>query len=141
MIRLKTSGTASVLGLLLLLPTAACGQGRQPSGGTEAAGSASGMTVKDFTARRERRMLSADTSGDGKVSKAEFLAAAKSGKGDPARRFDRLDRNADGQLDRPEIAAVMARRFARLDTNGDGMLSPTERAAAKTAKNRDDPET
>jgi len=97
--------------------------------------------VKDFTTRRERRMLSADTDGDGKVSKAEFLAAARSGKGDPARRFNRLDRNADGLLDRQEIAAVMTRRFGRLDTNGDGMLTPTERAAAKAGKNPAQPDT
>lgn len=97
--------------------------------------------MKDFTARRERRMLSADTDGDGKVSKAEFLAAARSGKGDPARRFGRLDRNADGLLDKQEIAAVMARRFGRLDTDGDGMLTPTERAAAKAGKNPAEPDT
>jgi len=142
MIISKAPQLGTLVGLLLLLPAAACGQSRQPSGSMKAAvaKSTAGMTVTDFTARREQRILSADTDGDGKVSKAEFLASRNSGKGDPARRFGRLDRNADGWLDKQEITSVMARRFSRLDTNGDGVVTPAERAAAKTTKNGNDPE-
>ena len=76
-------------------------------------------------------MLSADTDGDGKVSRAEFLASAKSDKGDPSRRFGRVDRNRDGMIDKQEIAAIMARRFNSLDTDRNGVLTPAERTAAR----------
>ncbi len=91
------------------------------------------MSLQDFTARRERQMLAADVDGDGRVSKAEFVAGTKSAKGDPARRFAQLDRNGDGAIDRQEIAAMTARRFARLDGDRDGSLTREERAVARTA--------
>jgi Ca2+-binding EF-hand superfamily protein len=85
-------------------------------------------------------MLTTDTDGDGKVSRAEFLAGAKSGRGDPSKRFARVDRNGDGTIDRSEIAALMARRFNRLDADKDGVLTQKERAAAKAITDQGDPE-
>lgn len=99
-----------------------------------------GLTLQEFTARRERRVLAADTDGDSAVSRAEFLAAAISGKGDPARRFARLDHDGNGVIDRSEIASMLARRFAKLDTDGDRVLTPTERAAARASAKRGAPE-
>lgn len=123
--------------VLALAPTAACakpvGQST-PSVQTRTDPAASGVTLQQFEKRHEERLLAADTDGDGRVSKAEFLAAAKAGKGDPAKRFATLDRNGDGMLDRSEIDAMLARRFKRLDTDGDGVASPSERAAAHAAK-------
>lgn len=132
-----------MVGLLLLLPTMACGQSRQqPQQATARSPQpTSGMTLQDFTSRRERRMLGADTDGDGKVSRAEFLVSATSGKGDPDRRFGKLDRSGDGMIDRHEIAAMTARRFKRLDTNGDGVLTPAERTVTRATKKPGVPET
>lgn len=134
-------GAASAA-LALLLPAMACGQAMPPAAQNDSAAARprSGLTLQDFTSRRERRVLAADTDGDGKVSRAEYLAAAIRGKGDPARRFARLDRNGDGTVDRQEIASMLARRFARSDTDHDGVLSPTERSAARQSARRAAPE-
>lgn len=142
-VSVKTRYRMALAGALLLLPTIACAQAPQAAGDERpAAAPRGGMTVEEFTARRERRMLAADTDGDGRVSRTEFLAAAVQGKGkgDPARRFAKLDRNGDGMIDRPEIAAMLAHRFARLDTDGDGSLSAAERSAARMAAKRAAPE-
>jgi EF hand len=119
--------------LLALAPVAACAQpaGQATSGRTKAPRS---MTLQQFTARHESKILAADTDGDGKVSKAEFIASAKAGKGDPAKRFAKIDRNGDGMLDKTEIDAMLARRFRRVDTDGDGVASAAERAAAHARK-------
>lgn len=134
----RISCLSGLAGLILLLPGAACGQApQQPQPMSVQPGQPrAAMTQQQFAARRERRILSADTDGDGKVSRDEFLASARAGKGDPARRFARLDRNRDGVVDRQEIAATMARRFARLDTNRDGELTPAERTAARAKTKR-----
>ncbi|WP_238560218.1 EF-hand domain-containing protein [Sphingomonas sp. Mn802worker] len=139
---IKKPYCAAMAGLFLLLPTMACGQvvPQAAQGDAATAQTGRGLTLQAFTAKRERRMLAADTDGDGKVSKAEFLAAATKGKGDPERRFAKLDRNGDGFIDRQEIAAMSARRFARLDTNGDGVLSAAERSAARALKRAATPE-
>lgn len=96
-----------------------------------------GMTLDAFQSAARHRMMQADADGDGKISKAEWVAArgatAKGGgemKRDPARTFDRLDTNKDGYLDATEIDALTAKRFARLDTNNDGIVTADERAAA-----------
>jgi len=106
------------------------------SGQPGAATGVSGATLQQFQQRQERKLLAADTDGDGKVSKAEFIAAAKAGKGDPAARFAKLDRNGDGMLDRPEIDAMAAQRFRHLDANGDGVATAQERAAAHATKDK-----
>jgi hypothetical protein len=142
-VTVKTPYRVALAGALLLLPTIACAQAPRAVGDERPAASPrGGMTSQEFITRRERRMLAADTDGDGRVSKTEFLAAAAQGKGrgDPARRFAKLDRNGDGMIDRPEIAAMLAHRFARLDTDGDGSLSATKRPAARMAVKRAAPE-
>lgn len=93
---------------------------------------AGGVTLQQFVEKQEARIMAADSDGDGKVSQAEFEAAMKSGRGDPAARFARLDTNHDGMLDKGEIDAMLAMRFHRLDTNGDGILTTQERMAART---------
>jgi hypothetical protein len=54
-------------------------------------------------------MMHADTNGDGIVTRAEALAEASA-------RFDRIDANHDGKLDRPELAAMPMRRGRGGDT-------------------------
>lgn len=89
------------------------------------------MSRDAFVARGEAALLRADTDGDGRISRAEWLAhAAQRGmKGRPERQFARLDLNGDGYLDKSEIDAMLARRFAKRDTNADGVLTPDERHA------------
>jgi Ca2+-binding EF-hand superfamily protein len=82
------------------------------------------------------RMMAADTDGDGKVSKDEFIASTKPGKADPAKRFAKIDANGEGMLDRSEIDAMLARRFKTLDANGDGGVSAEERAAKRSKKGK-----
>lgn len=121
--------------LLSLVPVAACAQPAQKEG-AKVPGSArsAGVTLQAFVKRHEQTVRARDTDGDGKVSRAEFLAGARSGKGDPARRFAKIDINGDGMLDRAEIRAMLTRRFKRMDTNGDGVANADERTAAHTKK-------
>lgn len=122
----------------VLAPASACAKPANQATSSKhgATASASGVTLSTFVARHERKMLAADTDGDGKVSRAEFLAAAKAGKGNPAKRFAKLDTNGDGMLDKAEIDAMLTRRFKRQDTNGDGQLGADERAAAHARKTK-----
>lgn len=108
-----------------------------------------------------------DANGDGRISEAEFLAAAAArfdaldrhhrgslDAGDfaaapawqaraerrVARLLERADRNDDGVLDAAEARAARERLFARLDRNGDGVLEHGEwarPAAPDTASARD----
>lgn len=69
----------------------------------------------------------ADTDGDSRVSRAEFIASA-------LQRFDTNDANRDGAITTEEVRAARETRrderrervFAALDTNGDGSISRAE---------------
>src|SRR5690606_6315592 len=75
--------------------------------------------------------MGADADKDGRVSKAEAIAAA-------TRRFERMDGNKDGVVDDPDRKAMAEKRreagCKRGDTDGDGKLSPGELEAAKAAR-------
>jgi len=72
---------------------------------------------------------SADTNGDGIITRAEFLAARERG-------FTRLDRNGDGYIDKSDMSGRLAGRrkaqerlaemVARFDKDGDGRISKSE---------------
>lgn len=128
----------AALAMAVLAPTAACAKpaDQAASSKRDTTAQAAGVTLSTFVARRERKLLAGDTDGDGKVSRAEFLAAAKSGKADPAKRFAKIDANGDGTLDRAEIDAMLSRRFKRQDTNGDGLLGAAERTAARSREGK-----
>lgn len=126
------------LAAVVLVPAAACAKPADQAVPSQrgAAATAAGVTLSAFVSRRGKHLLAADTDGDGKVSRAEFLAE-RAGKGNPVRRFAKLDRNGDGLLDKAEIDAMQGRGFARLDANGDGLLSADERAAVGARKAKD----
>lgn len=90
-----------------------------------------GLTLESFKQRQEARMMAADSDGDGRISLAEYEAAAKPGHGDAAKRFAKFDLNHDGYLEKTEIDAMLARRFRHLDRDGNGILTPAERHPAK----------
>lgn len=126
----------TAVAILLFAPIAACAKPSDQAAASsrETSTKATGVTAETFASRHEKKLLAGDTDGDGKVSRAEFLAAASSGKGDPAKRFANLDKNGDGALDKSEIDAMLNRRFRRLDANGDGILSASEREAVRNRK-------
>lgn len=91
-------------------------------------------------------MASADTNGDGLISKAEATAQAnarfdaldlnkdgvlsadeRSGPG--SRMLDRADSDGDGKISRAEYLAQADKRFTQIDANGDGQLSKDELAS------------
>jgi hypothetical protein len=124
---------------VLLAPVGACAQSpanQQAPGGH---GGGAGMSFQQFEARRMGRLMAMDTDGDRRISRAEFLAGQQSGKGDPAQRFQRLDANGDGFVDRGEIDAMLKRRFDRMDADHNGTVTAVERAAAhqKQARSED----
>lgn len=90
---------------------------------------ARGWSLQQFQQRRERKVMAADTSHDGRVSRAEFVATMANGKGDPAKRFAHLDCNGDAFVDRQEIDTAASKRFRRLDSDSDGRLTREERKA------------
>jgi hypothetical protein len=124
------------LAMAALAPTAACAEPADQAmpSGRDTTAKAAGVSLTTFVSRHEKTLLASDTDGDGKVSRAEFVAAARTGKADPAKRFPRIDVNGDGLLDKAEIDAMLSRRFKRQDANGDGMLDATERAATRARK-------
>ena len=118
-------------------------------------GAASGGTRPDFFAHLLEQM---DTNGDGRISLAEYVAAAGArfksidtqNKGSidatdiassPAavERIDhraesivkRLDTAGNGYATKDEFLAAAQARFARLDSNGDGKLTPDELASPR----------
>lgn len=72
------------------------------------------------------RMMAADTDKDGRISRAEAQAAQAKF----AARFDEMDANKDGYLDRGDMQARMAARrgecFAKADADKNGQLSRAE---------------
>lgn len=95
------------------------------------------MSLSEFTtARVERMMKGADKNGDGKITLDEWKArpAAAKAKGNPERRFERMDPNKDGSLDQAELTQFFDKRFARIDTDKDGTISKAERQAWRDAR-------
>jgi Ca2+-binding EF-hand superfamily protein len=101
---------------------------------------ASGMSASAQDAPRTPReyLQRMDTDGDGRVSRAEYIAYMDRG-------FDRMDTDGNGVLEgdelppgarrvtRADYEASLAAAFARQDTNHDGFLDARELAAPPRA--------
>jgi EF hand domain-containing protein len=86
------------------------------------------------TSDAPRDEMRADTDHDGRISRAEYDAAASQRRGDW---FDKLDLNKDGYISQDEMQKAretrhanmrghMDQKFKEADTNGDGQLSLDE---------------
>jgi len=120
--------TRSVLLAIVLLAGPVAAQ-PAPASPPPPTGGKTGMTLEHFLNQHTRRIMAADTNGDGRVSRAELAAMPSKPGSDPAQRFDKMDANHDGYLDEGEIRAAFTRRFQRMDTNRDGVVTPDERKA------------
>lgn len=116
--------------VIALTPIAACAQPAPRASADHSAKQQGAVTLAVFVKHHEQKLLAYDMDHDGTISRAEFMAANQGRKGDPSKRFAKLDLNGDGKIDKSEIDAMLSRRFRHLDTNGDGILSANERAAA-----------
>lgn len=116
---------------MVLSASAAIAQAPEPPPSKAANQTAEGVDLATFQAGHRTRLMRADTDHDNRISAQEWTAwwAAHPGKGpkDPAKRFRRLDANADGFITPEEIDAVTAKRFARLDADHDGRMTRAER--------------
>lgn len=88
-----------------------------------------GVSKADFQSLLRARLLKADTDGDGRISTAEWSAAATArGKGRMAGRvFSRVDANGSGFIEPAELDSIAAKRFDKRDADHDGRLSAGER--------------
>ena len=120
--------SALLLAFLLAGPAAAQ---PAPSPAAPPTDAPKGMTLEHFVAQHSTRIMSADTNGDGRVSRAEMAAMPVKPGSDPSQRFDKMDANHDGYLDQTEIRTAFTRHFQRMDLNGDGILTPDERKARR----------
>ena len=126
----------SIAWALVIAPVGACAQpvDQQASAMAASKTGSAGLTRQVFLERHSARLLARDTDGDGRIGQAEFVAAG--GKGVSTKRFAKMDRNADGLLDKAEIDAMLTHRFSRMDANADGVLSAEERATARAKKGK-----
>jgi hypothetical protein len=127
---MKTSLRSLMLAALLPIAGTACAQ--SDSGGGAGGGRGGNMTLDQYLSRQTSRITAADTDGDSKISKAEYIAQmSRGGRGNPSRAFDMMDTNHDGFLDKGEITAALTQRFQRMDANHDGVVTPDERMAMR----------
>ena len=144
---MMTTGLAAVLALGLTAFSASAQQGKAggqaPGAGQGPAGKGQMMldrfdtnsdgkiSLEEFTAAHDARFKAADANSTGEVTLEQWLET-RPGQGyrtDRAEaRFDRLDTNNDGVLNREELTSSIERQFAWMDSNGDGVITQDELA-------------
>ncbi|SKA21873.1 Ca2+-binding protein, EF-hand superfamily [Enhydrobacter aerosaccus] len=107
------------------------------------------VTISDFIDMQLREADKLDKSGDGKVTRDEFVAVVAGppdgpqAKGLPPydlrrqialRKFQEIDTNKDGILDRVELTAHAVEQFMQLDLNKDRFLNEDEFKKAQEAE-------
>ena len=116
------------------------------------------VTRAEFDGVREQRYRATDIDADGSVDEIEYVAEyagrlalqlARSGRDAEKRdeervrqlrqarvRFDALDRNKDGRIDRAEYDASGAAAFERQDDDKDGTVTQADAAATRAKRER-----
>jgi Ca2+-binding EF-hand superfamily protein len=106
--------------------------------------------VNDFIDLQLREADRLDKNNDGKVSQQEYIALAGPADGDQAkgllpfdlrkqlviRKFQEIDDNKDGQIDRVELTAHAVRQFLEMDLNKDRFLTDDEFKKAQEAETK-----
>ncbi len=103
------------------------------------------LAINDFMVMELEGADKLDTNNDGRLSQQEFLVAAGPADGPQAqglppydvrrqlamRKFQEIDTNKDGQLDRVELTSYAVKKFLEMDINKDRFLTKDE---VKTAQ-------
>ncbi|MBV8412945.1 MAG: EF-hand domain-containing protein [Alphaproteobacteria bacterium] len=106
--------------------------------------------INDFIDMQLREADKLDKNGDGKVSQQEYLLLAGPADGEQAknllpfdirkqlvlRKFQEIDTNKDGQLDRVELTSYAVRQFIDMDGNKDRFLTEEEFKKAQEAETK-----
>jgi hypothetical protein len=86
------------------------------------------VTQAEAAAYHAARVAEMDANGDGYVSYEEMSAFRAAQREQRAReRFQRMDADGDGRVSVQEMAAAHERHFARMDRNADGKLDREDR--------------
>jgi hypothetical protein len=109
-----------------------------PRGMARADGDGDGRVSKaEYIARADERFAKMDKNSDGKLSGDEIAPpagnGAATGRGGMMRQrmIERMDTNHDGVVTIDEYRAMVGERFDRLDTNHDGFLDQSEMTAMR----------
>jgi Ca2+-binding EF-hand superfamily protein len=106
------------------------------------------LAINDFIEAQLHEADKLDKNNDGKVSQQEYATLAGPADGQQAqglppydirrqlvmRKFQEIDSNKDGQLDRVEITNYAVKQFLEMDTNKDRFVSEEELKTAKEAE-------
>lgn len=90
------------------------------------------VTQDELKAHHDAKKAEADTDGDGKLSKAEFLAKAEKR---AEHKFSRMDKDGDGFISEDEKGKRHHGKgdyFGKLDADGDGGITKEELEAGKS---------
>ena len=94
------------------------------------------LSIDEVPEGMKRRFQMMDTNGDGFIDESELQAAATRMRGGPGpgigmvQRMMRFDLDGDGKISQEEASEPMRGRFDQMDTNGDGYLDREELEAA-----------
>jgi Ca2+-binding EF-hand superfamily protein len=105
------------------------------------------LAISDFIAMQLLEADKLDKNNDGKVSQQEYVVLAGPADGEQAknllpydirrqlvmRKFQEIDTNKDGQLDRVELTGYAVKQFIEMDTNKDRFLTEEELKKAQEA--------
>src|SRR5712691_5380345 len=105
------------------------------------------LAISDFIDMQLREADKLDKNNDGKISQQEYVVLAGPADGEQAknllpydirrqlvmRKFQEIDTNKDGQLDRVEYTGYAVKQFIEMDTNKDRFLTEEELKKAQEA--------
>lgn len=89
------------------------------------------LSRSEFEAGVSHHFVEADQNGDGRITHEELVVGEQARRLQDqaqrqAKRFERMDINADGIVDSAEFIAMAADHFDRMDGNADGLVDASE---------------